>query len=188
MAMGDQNSSTKVERADMSANGRTRSPLANLVLSSAPDGEPYQLLALGQIGPWKQPFTPQLVKPSNLSTLIQRRRSLSDLKDAPQARQPTVSAKPGAPETQVPANTKIMESDLQTATKESLVQQDEVSSSEARDPPMWSRKGLPFEVKRRVRNGLSVPLKSQDYSLDPDKFSLPLGVGRCCRCTRKSVS
>lgn len=187
--MGDQNSSTKLERADMSANGRTRSPLADLVLSSTPDEEPYQLLALGQIGPWKQPFTPQLVKPSNLSTLIQRRRSLSDLKDAPQARQPTVSAKPGAPEMQVSANTKISEpDDLQSSTKESLVQQDEVSSSEAKDPPVWSRKGLPFEVKRRVRNGLSVHLKSQDYSLDPDKFSLPLGVGRSSRCTRKSVS
>ncbi|KAL9074241.1 MAG: hypothetical protein Q9161_002435 [Pseudevernia consocians] len=176
VAMGDQNQSMRLEHVDMSANNHTRSPLADLVLSSTPDEEPYQLLALGQTGPWKQPFTPQLVKPSNLCTLIQRRRSLSDLKEAPQARQSIVSVEPGAPKTQVPANTQVSgPDDVQTALKDSLVQQDEVSSIEANGSPVWSRKGLPFEEKRRVRSGLSVHLKSQEYSLDPETFSLPFG-------------
>ena len=189
VAMGDQNQSMKLEHADMSANNHTRSPLADLVLSSTPDEEPYQLLALGQTGPWKQPFTPQLVKPSNLCTLIQRRRSLSDLKEAPQARQSIVSVEPGAPKTQVPANTQISgPDDVQTALKDSLVQQDEVSSIEADGSPVWSRKGLPFEEKRRVRSGLSVHLKSQEYSLDPETFSLPFGVRRSSCCMWKSVS
>ena len=44
------NPSTEIEQADTNANGRTRSPLAGLVLSSTPDEEPYELLALGQVG------------------------------------------------------------------------------------------------------------------------------------------
>lgn len=177
-AMGDRNPSTKSERAVMSANGRTRSPLADLVLKSTPDEEPYQLLALGQVGPWKQPFTAQLVKPSNLSTLIQRRRSLSDLKEAPQVRQLLVSAKPGAPISQVPASLKKSgPSSIQPIKQDSLVQPNGISSAEAKTPPVWSRQGLPFEVSRRLRSGLSGRLQSPDYSLDPEKFSLPFGVG-----------
>lgn len=162
----------------MSANSRTRSPLADLVLNSTPDEEPYQLLALGQVGPWKQTFTPQLVKPSNLCTLIQRRRSLSDLKEAPQARRSLVSAELGATIPQVPANMKVPgPDDIQNVGINSLIRPDEVSSIEAKDPPVWSRKGLPFEVNR-PRSGLRVHANSQDYRLDPDTFSLPFGVNR----------
>ncbi|KAF6221379.1 hypothetical protein HO133_002234 [Letharia lupina] len=161
-AMGDQNPSVKVERSVMSANCRTRSPLADLVLSSTPDEEPYQLLALGQVGPWKRPFTPQLVKPSRLCTLIQRRRSLSDLKEAPQARQCSVGVELEAPKPQVPANMKVLgPDDIKVVRKDSLVQPDEVSSIEAKEPPVWSRKGLPFEENRRARSGLRVHLRSQ---------------------------
>lgn len=178
LAMEDRNPSTKPERADTGTNSRTRSPLADLVISSTPDEEPYQLLALGQVGPWKQPFTPQLVKPSNLCTLIQRRRSLSDLKEAPQARQLSVGAEPGATRMQVPDNMKVARPhDIQTAEKDSSVQPDEANSFEVTDPPVWSRKGLPFEVTRRARSGLRVHLRTQDYSLDPETFSLPFGVG-----------
>ena len=174
----DRNLSTKLERAVMSANSRTRSPLADLVLNSTPDEEPYQLLALGQVGPWKQTFTPQLVKPSNLCTLIQRRRSLSDLKEAPQARRSLVSAELGATIPQVPANMKVPgPDDIQNVGINSLIRPDEVSSIEAKDPPVWSRKGLPFEVNR-PRSGLRVHANSQDYRLDPDTFSLPFGVNR----------
>ena len=167
--VGGRNPSTESERLIMSATSRTRSPLADLVLSSTPDEEPYQLLALGQVGPWKQPFTPQLVKPSNLCTLIRRRRSLSDLKEAPAARQSL--AEPGAPKSQVSASIKVLGPDeVRTARKDSLEQGDEVSSIEATGPPVWSRKGLPF--------GLS----GKDHHLDPETFSLPFGVGRspCC--------
>ena len=180
--MGDRNPSTELERADTSANSRTRSPLADLVLNSTPDEEPYQLLALGQVGPWKQPFTPQLVKPSNLSTLIRRRRSLSDLKEASRARQSSVSAEPGAPKMRVPANMNTGRPDCtQTVRNDSLVQSDVFKFIEEKDPPVWTRKGLPFELSRRARSGLPVHLNCQEYSLDPDTFSLPFGVG-CCRC------
>lgn len=188
-AMGDQNPSVKVERSVMSANCRTRSPLADLVLSSTPDEESYQLLALGQVGPWKRPFTPQLVKPSRLCTLIQRRRSLSDLKEAPQARQCSVGVELEAPKPQVPANMKVLgPDDIKAVRKDSLVQTDEVSSIEAKEPPVWSRKGLPFEENRRARSGLRVHLRYQNYSLDPETLSLPYGVGRSCCCMWTSIS
>lgn len=183
MAREDRNPATEVELAVVSAYSRTRSPLADLVVSSTPDEEPYQLLALGQVGPWKRPFTPQLVKPSHLCTLIQRRRSLSDLKEARQARQSSVSAEPGAPRLQVPADIKVLGlDDTQAVRKDSIVQPHEVSFTEQKDPPVWSRKGLPFEVNRRAQSGLYVHLKSQDYSLDPETFSLPFGVGRSFSC------
>lgn len=179
MAIGDRNPSSGLELADTSANGRTRSPLANLVLDSTPDEEPYQLLALGQVGPCKQPFTPQLVKPSNLSTLIRRRRSLSDLKEASGARKSSVSADPGALEMQVTADVNAARpDDTRNVRKDGLVQQDEVNIIKEKDPPVWARKGLPFELSRRARSGLPVHLNCQEYSLDPDTFSLPFGVGR----------
>ena len=181
--MGDRNSSTKPERAIMSANSRTRSALAGLVLNSTPDEEPYQLLALSQVGPWKQPFTPQMVKPSNLCNLIRRRRSFSDLKEAPQARQSSFRAEPGAPYPQVQANPKVSKpEDIQPVRKNGLVQPDNVSSIETKDPPLWSRKGLPFEVKHRAQSGMPVHLNTQDYSLDPETFSLPFGVGHNSYC------
>lgn len=179
VSMGDRNPSGEIERADTSANGRTRSPLSDLVLSSTPDEGPYELLALGQVGPWKQPFTPQLVKPTDLSTLVRRRRSLSDLKETLRARQTSVSAEPGAPKILVPANMNAERPDnIQTMRKDSLVQQNDVSFIEEEDPPVWTRKGLPFELSRRARSGLPVHLNFQEYSLDPDTFSLPFGVGR----------
>lgn len=187
--MGDRNPSTETERAGANANGRTRSPLADLVLSSTPDEEPYELLALGQVGPWKQPFTPQLVKPTDLSTLIRRRRSLSDLKEASRARQTSVSAEPGAPKVQVPANKNAARpDDTKSMIKDSLVKPDEVSFIKENDPPVWVRKGLPFELSRRARSGLPVHLNFQEYSLDPDTFSLPFGVGRSPCGMWKSVS
>ena len=167
MVMEGQNPSTRPERAIMSATTRTRSPLADLVLSSTPDEEPYELLALGEVGPWKRSFTPQLVKPAGLCTLARRRRSLSDLKEAPQARQLSVGAEPGASNPQVPAMMKILgPDDVRTVREDSFEQPGEVSSIEATDPPVWSRKGPPFELNRR------------DHSLDPEIFSLPFGVGR----------
>lgn len=72
--------------------------------------------------------------------------------------------------------------DIQTVKRDSVVLLDEASSFEAKDPPVWSRKGLPFEMSRRARNGLRGHLKSQDYSLDPETFSLPFGVGPSCSC------
>ena len=168
---GGRNPSATPERAIMSATTRTRSPLADLVLSSTPDEEQYQLLALGGVGPWKQPFTPQLVKPANLCTLTRRRRSLSDLKEAPQARQSSVGAEPGAPNPQVSANMRVLTTDdVRTVRNDGLEQPDEVSSIEGTDPPVWSRKGPPFELNRR------------DHSLDPGTFSLPFGVGHSSGC------
>lgn len=178
VAMGDRNPSNELERAILSARRRTRSPLTDLVLSSTPDEEPYQLLALGQVGPLEKRFTPRLVKPSNLCTLIQRRRSLSDLKEAPQARQSLVSPGLGTPIPQVPEN--LISSgtnNIQSAGRRSLAQPDEVSSIDAKNPPVWSRQGLPFEVNRRGRSGSNGHLQSLDYSLDPETFSLPFGVG-----------
>ena len=185
-SMKDQNHSNGLERAVMSAHSRTRSPLADLVLSSIPDEESYHLLALGQVGPWKQPFTPQLVKPSSLCTLIRRRRSLSDLEEAPQARQSLVSAVPGSPKPHIPGDVKVSGPDI--IRKDSRVQLGEVSSTEAKDPPVWSRKGLPFEVNRQARSGLRVYEKPQDDSLDPETFSLPFGVCRNIRCMWTSAS
>ena len=174
VAMGGRNQSNRLERAVMSATSGTRSPLADLVLSSTPDEEPYHLLALGQVGPWKQPFTPQLVKPSNLCALNRRRRSLSDLKEVPQARQNSASAEPEALNHQVLATMNVLgPDDVRTIRNDSLEQPDEVSSIEATDPPIWSRKGPPFEFNRRDRN------------LDPETFSLPFGVGRSPSCTWK---
>ena len=162
----------------MSTNARYRSPLADLVLSSAPDEEPYPLLALGHVGPWKKTFTPQLVKPSNLSALIQRRRSLADLKEVPKTRASLVSAESGAAKLQVTANMKAPRSDdFQDVGLDSLIRPDGVSSDDAKDPPVWSRRGLPFEANRRVRSGLHVPVGNPEYNLDPDTFSLPFGVG-----------
>ena len=164
VAMGSRNPSTNVDRGVMSANSRTRSPLADLVNSSTPDEEPYQLLALGQVGPLKQPFTPQLLKSSDLRALTRRRRSLSDLKDAPQARQLPVGSESRA---KIPASLKVSDSDdIRTDRKESLVQSDAIGSTEVTTPPVWSRKGLPFDQNRR------------DLRLDPETFSLPLGVCR----------
>ncbi len=170
-AMESRNPSARFERGGMTANSRTRSPLADLVLNSIPDEEPYHLLAFGQVGPLKQPFTPQLVKPSDLSTLIRRRRSFSDLKEALQPRQSSVGAELAAPKSQVSASVKgLRPEDVQTLGEYSLVHPDEVSSNEATGPPIWSRKGLPF-----AKNG-------RDDRLDPETFSLPFGVGRspCC--------
>lgn len=165
--MGGQNPSARPERAIMSATTRTRSPLADLVLSSTPDEEPYELLALEEVGLWKRPFTPQLVKPADLCTLARRRRSLSDLKEVPQARQLSVGAEPGASSPQVPARMKILGPyDVRNVGKDSFEQLGEVSSIKATYPPVWSRKGPPFELNRR------------DHSLDPDTFSLPFRVGR----------
>ena len=162
----------------MSANARNRSPLADLVLSSAPDEEPYPLLALGHVGPWKQPFTPQLVKPSNLCTLIQRRRSLTDLKEVPKNRASGVSAESGAAKPQAATNMKAPRpDDVQDVGLDSLIRPDGVSSNDAKDPPVWSRRGLPFEANRRVRSGLHVPAGNPEYNLDPHTFSLPFGVG-----------
>lgn len=177
--MGDRNPSSGLERADTSANGHTRSPLADLVLNSTPDEEPYQLLALGQVGPCKQPFTPQLVKPSNLSTLVRRRRSLSDLKEASHSQKSSVSANPGALEMQVPAEGNATRpDDTRSVRQDSLAQPDKVSIIKEKDPPVWARKGLPFELSRRARSGLPIHLNRREYSLDPDTFSLPFGVGR----------
>lgn len=174
----DRNPSTKPEPSIMSANARNRSPLADLVLSSAPDEEPYPLLALGHVGPWKQPFTPQLVKPSNLCTLIQRRRSLTDLKEVPRSRASLVSAESGAAKPQVAANMKAPRpDDFQNVGRDSLVRPDSVSFDDAKDPPVWSRRGLPFEANRRVRSGLHVHVGNPEYNLDPHTFSLPFGVG-----------
>ena len=165
VVIGGRNPSTRPERAIMSATPRTRSPLADLVLSSTPDEEPYHLVALGHIGPWKQPFTPRLVKPADLCTLTQRRRSLSDLKEAPQTRRSSGGAVRGAPSPQVAASMKSLGlDDVRTVRKDSLEKPDEVSSIEPTDPPVWSRKGPPFELNRR------------DHSLDPQTFSLPYGV------------
>ena len=171
-ATGGRSPSARPERAIRSATTRrTRSPLADLVLSSTPDEEPYQLIALRHIGPWKQPFTPQLVKPADLCVLTRRRRSLSDLKEAPQARQPWVGAEAGASKSQVAANMDTLGLDsVQTVGKDSLKQPDELSSMVATTPPVWSRKGPPFDPNRR------------DHNLDPQTFSLPFGVCRsfCC--------
>ena len=177
-AIGDRTQSTRLERAIMSADSRTRSPLADLVLSSTPDEERYQLLALGHSRLSKHPFTPRLIKPSSLCTLVQRRRSLSDLKEAPQARRFPAGAQQEDPKPQDPTNVKVSgEDDIQVVEKDGLIQRDELDSIVATDPPVWSRKGLPFEVNRRARSGLSVHLNTQDYSLDPETFSLPFGVG-----------
>ena len=170
---GGRSPSARPERAIRSATTRTRSPLADLVLSSTPDEEPYQLVALRHIGPWKQPFTPQLVKPADLCTLTRRRRSLSDLREAPQARQSSVGAEAGASKSQVAVNMNVSGlDDVRTVGKDSLQQPDELSSMEATDPPVWSRKGPPFDLNRR------------DHNLDPQTFSLPFGVCRnsCCMC------
>ena len=170
---GGRSPSARPERAIRSATTRTRSPLADLVLSSTPDEEPYQLVALRHIGPWKQPFTPQLVKPADLCTLTRRRRSLSDLKEAPQAQQSLVGAEAGASKSQVAVNMNILGlDDVRTVGKDSLQQPDEVSSMKVTDPPVWSRKGPPFDLNRR------------DHSLDPQTFSLPFGVCRnsCYMC------
>ena len=178
VVMGDRNPSSRLERADTSANGRTRSPLADLLHNSTPDEEPYQLLAQDQVGPCKQPFTPQLVKPSHLSTLIRRRRSLSDLKEASRARKSSVSADPGALEMQAPADVnETRPGDTRNVRQDSLVQPDGVTIIEEKYPPVWTRKGLPFELNRRAQSGLPVHLNGQEYSLDPDTFSLPFGVG-----------
>ena len=135
------------------------------ILSSTPDEEPYQLLARGQIGPWKQPFTPQLVKPLDLCTLIRRRRSLSDLKDTPQARLCSGSAEPGAPSPQVPTNMQVSgPGNVRTVKKDIIVQPDKISSIESTIAPVWSRKGSPFV------------LDGQNHILDPETFSLPFGV------------
>lgn len=158
VTIGGRNSMTR-------ATSRTRSPLADLVLSSSPDQEPYQLLALGQTGPWKQPFTPQFVKPLDLCTLIRRRRSLSDLKENPQARLSLVSAEVGAPNPQVSKDMKVSgPGNVQIVKKDVIVQPDEIRSIESTTPPVWSRKGPPFV------------LNDQNHILDPETFSLPFGV------------
>ena len=165
VAAGDRNSSTKVERGVMSADSRTRSPLADLVISSTPDEEPFQLLALGQIGPWKEPFRPQFVKSSDFGALTRRHISLSDLKDTPQARQYSVCTKSRAPKSEVPASLKVSEADdIRTGKQDIFVQSDGIRSTEVTIPPVWSRKGLPFDQNRR------------DLKLDPGTFSLPFGV------------
>ena len=164
---GGRSPSARPERAIRSATTRTRSPLADLVLSSTPDEEPYQLVALRHVGPRKQPFTPQLVKPADLCTLTRRRRSLSDLREAPQARRSSVGAEGGISKSQIAVNINVLElDDVRTVGKDSLKQPDELHSMEAADPPVWSRKGPPFDMNRR------------DHSLDPQTFSLPFGV--CC--------
>ena len=164
---GGRSPSARPERAIRSATTRTRSPLADLVLSSTPDEEPYHLVALGHIGPIKQPFTPQLVKPADLCTLIRRRRSLSDLREAPQARKSSVGAEGGVSKSQIAVNMSVLGlDDVQTVAKDNLKQPDEPHSMEAAVPPMWSRKGPPFDLNRR------------DHSLDPQTFSLPFGVCR----------
>lgn len=164
---GGRSPSARPERTIRSATTRTRSPLADLVLSSTPDEEPYHLVALGHIGPLKQPFTPQLVKPADLCTLTRRRRSLSDLREAPQARQSSLGAEGGVSKSQIAVEMNVLGlDDIQTVGKDSVKQPDELYSMEAADPPMWSRKGPPFDLNRR------------DHSLDPQTFSLPFGVCR----------
>ena len=165
VAVGVRNSSIKVERGVMSADSRTRSLLADLVISSTPDEEPLQLLALGQVGPWKQTFTPQFVKPSDDGALTRWRRSLPDLKDTPQAGQYSVCTKSRASNAEVPASLKVSKADdIRTGRKDILVQSEGISSTEVTTPPVWSRKGLPFDQNRR------------DLKLDPGTFSLPFGV------------
>ena len=163
---------TQLEHTVVSTKTRIPSPLVDLVLASTPDEEPYQLLALDQTGQWKQSYTPQLVKPSNICALTRRRRSLSDLKEAAQARRFVQGAEVGAAKPSVSASTKAPgQNDVRSARKDSLVQPKKVNSinesfTDLKFPPVWSRNGLPFQKSRR------------NQRLDPETFSLPFGVSR----------
>ena len=79
----------------------------------------------------------------------------------------------------MPATRKVSGPDnIQPVRENSFVQSADGSSVDIKDPPVWSRKGLPFEMNHLAGSGLRVHLTPQEYSLDPETFSLPFGVGR----------
>lgn len=163
------------ERAVASATCHTTSPLANLVLNSEPDESPYKLVVAGELGPTRQSFAPYLV--TNLRIVPVRRRSLSDLIDGQPCLScsPVQGSKPAIASTH--ANSYRSSSGYSKAIqRESYVLPKELDSTQHEQPPMWARKGLPFELKRKALSGESIHLNILQYNLDPSTFSLPYGV------------
>ena len=165
------------------------SPLANLVMESVADQDPYQLLVLGETGPYRRQVLPQIIAPSSLKSI--RRRSLSDLVEPRTTlSDQTGQAIPGsvvpheiaALETHRPGRTGCSKDE----TTGSLLDTAKVAHEDV--PPVWYRAGPPFTFRASTLNDDATHLPSQDRNLDPATFSLPHGVSDNFVNTRDCLS
>ncbi|KAL2040968.1 hypothetical protein N7G274_006426 [Stereocaulon virgatum] len=169
--------SNRPQRTLQNARSSNRlSPLANLVMESVADQDPYQLLVLGETGPCRRQVLPQIIAPSRLKPL--RRRSLSDLVEP----RTTLSDQTGQsiPSFVVPRESTALEPHLPggTGCSKDETTGDLVDTARApcRDvPPVWYRAGPPFTLRGSKFKDGSTYLPFQHRNLDPATFSLPHG-------------
>ena len=178
--------SNRPQRTLQNARSSNRlSPLANLVMESVADQDPYQLLVLGETGPYRRQVLPQIIAPSCLKPL--RRRSLSDLVEP----RTTLSDQTGQsiPSFVVPRTTAAFEPHRPGGTRWSKDETTGILLDTARAPygnvpPVWYRAGPPFTFRGSKFNDRSTHLPSQHCDLDPATFSLPHGVSNYLVDTR----
>ena len=173
-----ENQSTKPEKSLQNAVSSKRlSPLANLVMESDPDQDPYELLVVGETGPCCRQVTPQIIAPSSLKP--RRRRSSSDLIEP----RTTLSDQTGQsiPSSITPRGTAALERPRPGGPgcnkDETIASPFDVTRAAYEDaPPVWHRAGPPFGLSAHELNDDSTHLNSQHRHLDPATFTLPHGV------------
>ena len=170
-----ENRSTKPEKSHQNARSSNRlSPLANLVMESDPDQDPYELLVVGETGPCRRQVTPQIIAPSSLKP--RRRRSLSDLIEP----RTTLSDQTGQsiPSSIMPRGTAALCPGGPGCIKdETIASPFDIARAAYEDaPPVWHRAGPPFGLRAYKLNDDSTHLNSQHRRLDPATFTLPHGV------------
>ena len=173
-----ENQSTKPEKSLQNARASNRlSPLANLVMESDPDQDPYELLVVGETGPCRRQVTPQIIAPSSLKP--RRRRSLSDLIEP----RTTLSDQTGQsiPGSIMPRGTAALERPRGggpgCSKDENIASPSDIVRDTYEDaPPVCHRAGPPFGLRAHKLNDDSTHLNSQHRHLDPATFTLPHGV------------
>lgn len=146
------------------------STLQQLVETSQPDLQIYDILVLGETGPLSQPRTARVVSASEFFPVLHRRHSLNDLVER--------SSKANIPS---PLGHVSDARDDQTSQIESPCNQGNsantvVPSEPVRRPDIWRRRGPSFrELALLASNQLGMGAAT-DEALDPSTFALPYGV------------
>lgn len=161
-------------QAPASAGEKLSSPLQGLVASSIPEYKPYELCVVGESGPLGRSIVPRVIGPSNIGVMPPRRRSLTDLVDAP-ARTffppsvPNVMSALGTNGHDDVASLHRQQTHLQTSRHHLS---DSMGPTSLLEPPVWVRRGPP----RAVEGNLSGQALSGCHDFDPPTFSLPFDV------------
>jgi len=160
------------------AHPKGQSPLADLMVDSIPDQDPYKLLIVGETGPCRQHTAPYFISPSEFPLLPSRRRSLSDLVENQKG---VVPSKTGDEDSSCPESQMI-------AVPASLPQQE---NNESRlecpaEPPGFeggkapeSRETQMFAASTKVHPeemsnfGLDGPAEPQDFERGADVLGPP---------------